>query len=33
MHVLNEYYKSDTHESVTPKEKRLNFLKHPLRAL
>ena len=32
MHYLNEYYKSHTYDSVTLKEKRLNFLKHPLRA-
>ena len=32
MHYLNEYYKSHTYESVTLKEKRLNFFKHPLRA-
>ena len=32
MHYLNEYYKSHTHESVTLKEKRLNFCKHSLRA-
>ena len=30
MHYLNEYYKSHTYESVTLKEKRLNFFKHPL---
>ena len=30
MHYLNEYYKSHTYESVTLKEKRLNFLKHSL---
>ena len=30
MHYLNEYYKSHTHESVTLKEKRLNFFKHSL---
>ena len=27
MQYLNEYYKSHTYESVTLKEKRLNFLK------
>ena len=30
MQYLNEYYRSHTYESVTLKEKRPNFLKHPL---
>ena len=30
MHYLNEYYKSHIHETVTFKEKCLNFLKHSL---
>ena len=30
MHYLNEYYKYHTYESITLKEKRLNFLKHLL---
>ena len=32
MHYLNEYKKSHTYELVTLEEKRLNFLKHLLRA-